>query len=97
MNGYATKWSSHSRKSQGGVKVQDYLGDDKEDSVLFANNYVSAHPKIDYVIFGHRHLPFEVKLNNGATYINTGDWLTQFTYAELTANGELKLERFPLN
>lgn len=94
---FGKKWSSHSRKSQGGVKVLDYLGDEKEDSVVYANNYITKHPDIDYVIFGHRHLPFEVKLNNGATYINTGDWLTQFTFAELTANGELTLKRFPLN
>ena len=34
-------------------------------------------------IFGHRHLPLDVKLNNSSRYINLGDWITHFTFAEL--------------
>lgn len=89
-------WSSHSRKSQGGVKVHSYMGDDKESCVIYANNYVSTHREIDYVIFGHRHLNFEIKLKNGATYINIGDWLTQFTYAEMDESGLITLKKYPL-
>ncbi|MBP3420345.1 MAG: UDP-2,3-diacylglucosamine diphosphatase [Marinifilaceae bacterium] len=92
----ARKWSSHSRKAQGGVTQYQYSGDNHEDSVIFSNEYVTLHPEVDYVIFGHRHLPFEVILKNGATYINLGDWLTQFTYAELTTSGELFLKKFPM-
>ena len=92
----ATSWSSSSRKSQGGVVTKQYMGNDKEDSVIFCNKYIQEHPNIEYVIFGHRHLPFTVKLDNGATYINTGDWQTQFTYAELNSKGELLLKEFPM-
>jgi UDP-2,3-diacylglucosamine hydrolase len=35
----------------------------------------------DYFIFGHRHLPLDIKLNESARYINLGDWITHFTYA----------------
>ncbi len=92
----AKRWSSHSRKSQGGVAVKPYMGDNQEDSVVYANNYTLIRPHIEYVIFGHRHLPFETTLSNGAKYINLGDWLTQFTYAELDVSGNLALKKYPL-
>ncbi|MBE6334954.1 MAG: UDP-2,3-diacylglucosamine diphosphatase [Bacteroidales bacterium] len=94
--GLANRWSSHSRESQGGVTVKEYLGDTKEYSVVYANSYIKEHPEVDYVIFGHRHLAFETTLNNGAKYINLGDWLTQFTYAELDQSGNLALKNYPL-
>jgi len=40
----------------------------------------------DYFIFGHRHLPLEIKLQENSTYINTGDWIQYFTYAEFDEN-----------
>ncbi|NQX82609.1 MAG: UDP-2,3-diacylglucosamine diphosphatase [Flavobacteriaceae bacterium] len=47
----------------------------------------------DYMIFGHRHLPMEVKLNERSTYINTGDWINHFTYAWLE-KGEIHLKKY---
>ena len=44
----------------------------------------------DYVIMGHRHQPAEVQIGEGR-YINLGDWITFFTYAEF-ANGNLSLK-----
>ena len=37
----------------------------------------------DFFIFGHRHLPLDVELNSSSRYINLGDWITHFTFAEL--------------
>ena len=34
----------------------------------------------DYFVFGHRHLPLEISLNEYSTYINLGDWVQYFTY-----------------
>ena len=34
----------------------------------------------DYFVFGHRHLPLEITLSPKSTYINTGDWITHYTY-----------------
>jgi UDP-2,3-diacylglucosamine hydrolase len=36
----------------------------------------------DYYIFGHRHLPLDLKINDVSRYINLGDWINSFTYAE---------------
>jgi UDP-2,3-diacylglucosamine hydrolase len=36
----------------------------------------------DYYIFGHRHLPLDMKVNDTSRYINLGEWLNFCTYAE---------------
>ena len=56
-----------------------FLGEDKEWLAQYAREVLKKEP-IDYFIFGHRHLPMEINLGK-STYINTGDWITQFTYA----------------
>lgn len=38
----------------------------------------------DYYIFGHRHLPLEMQVNESATYLNLGDWFEKATYIEVT-------------
>jgi UDP-2,3-diacylglucosamine pyrophosphatase LpxH len=45
----------------------------------------------DYFVFGHRHLPLNLPLNDQARYINLGDWIQYFTYLEIGEDGgELK-------
>ena len=57
-----------------------YHGDDKEFLVLFCNEYIKHH-KVDFFIFGHRHLPLDKKIGESARYINLGDWIAYNTYA----------------
>ena len=38
---------------------------------------------IDYFVFGHIHRPCSIELSKKSTYINLGDWVTHFSYAEL--------------
>ncbi len=45
----------------------------------------------DLYIFGHRHFPGEMKVNERSSYWNLGDWLHHYTYGVLDQNGfELK-------
>ncbi len=37
----------------------------------------------DIIIMGHRHKPTLMNINNGI-YINLGDWITHYTYCEMT-------------
>lgn len=47
----------------------------------------------DYYIFGHRHLPLDMKINDHSQYINIGDWIKSFTYGVF--DGEtFMLEKF---
>ena len=34
----------------------------------------------DFFVFGHRHLPLEIDLNETSKYINLGDWIQYYTY-----------------
>ena len=47
----------------------------------------------DYFVFGHRHLPTEVSLNDNSILIILGDWLTNFTYAEFDGQ-QMKLKYY---
>ncbi len=47
----------------------------------------------DYLIFGHRHLPLDIKVGDQSRYVNLGEWLNYNTYGVF--DGEtLKLEIF---
>lgn len=70
----------------------NFLGEDKEWLVLYCKRKLATH-HYDYFLFGHRHLPMEIKLNSNATYINTGDWIRYFTYAVFDGNS-LRLEKW---
>ena len=41
----------------------------------------------DYYIFGHRHLPGTMKINDSSVYVNLGDWIVHFTYGILDEKG----------
>lgn len=81
----AQKWSSHSRLENGKIEADLYRGDEQEEIVRFCKQ-VLQQKHFDYFIFGHRHLPIDLSLNSNSKYINTGDWITYYTYA--TFDGE---------
>jgi len=85
----AHTWSKSSRKSGEEAKFSN-----KEKEILFG--YCQEQQKVnpvDYYIFGHRHLPIELKMDKKATYINLGEWISQKTYGVLE-KGILKLETY---
>lgn len=53
---------------------------EEEYQILYANSLLK-HKHYDYFIFGHRHIPCSLELNDGATFINLGDWISYDTYA----------------
>ncbi len=76
------KYLSQKNKLISGEYDQQFHGKEKEWLYIYAQNYLKKQPDINYFVFGHRHLPLEIPLNDHATYLNTGDWLTHFTYVE---------------
>jgi UDP-2,3-diacylglucosamine hydrolase len=73
-------WSKNSRYAKG-IVAEPYRGDEKELQVVFARETLRKE-HFDYFIFGHRHIPFEIKVEENATVVNLGDWISHFTYAE---------------
>ena len=71
-----------SRKSRDSQEDLDFLGADKEWLIQYAEETLKRN-QIDYFIFGHRHLPIDYLLSNKhSRYINLGDWVHHFSYAE---------------
>ena len=56
-----------------------FLGEEKEWLVQYAKRKLESH-HYDYFVFGHRHLPLQIQLNDQSEYINLGDWIHHFTY-----------------
>ncbi|MEN1785468.1 MAG: UDP-2,3-diacylglucosamine diphosphatase [Bacteroidota bacterium] len=69
-----------------------FLGADKEWLVQYCKRKLEGQ-HYDHFIFGHRHLPMEIALNEKSTYTNLGDWITYFTYA-LFDGEKLSLEKW---
>ena len=59
-----------------------------EDEMLYqyAKGLVKSGTRVDYFIFGHRHRPADIELDNKCRMVILGDWLTHFTYAEFDGN-----------
>lgn len=57
-----------------------YLGENKEWLVQYCKKKL-MEKHYDFFVFGHRHLPLEIKISENSRYINTGDWISHFSYA----------------
>ncbi len=74
-----------------GVEDQKFLGEDNEWLIQYCKRKLETK-HYDYFLFGHRHLPLEIKLNENSKYINTGDWISHYTYATFDGTS-LQLEK----
>ncbi len=72
-----------------------FLGEKNEWLVQYAKRKLET-THYDYFVFGHRHLPLEIKLNNNSTYTNLGDWIKYYTYAVFDGD-KLELKELKIN
>ncbi len=86
--GLANYLSRRSRAA--GLEEEVFLGEDKEWLIIYSKE-VLKEKKIDFFVFGHRHLAIDYRLLpaiasaeagvDSPRYINLGDWMLYFTYA----------------
>jgi UDP-2,3-diacylglucosamine hydrolase len=62
-----------------GEEDTQFLGEENEWLVQYAKRKLKQK-HYDYFVFGHRHLPLEINLNEKSIYINLGDWINYYTY-----------------
>ena len=72
-----------------GDKDARFLGEENEWLALYCQKKLTEK-HYDFFVFGHRHLPLEINLNDDSTYINLGDWIQYFTYGEFMKTFKLK-------
>ncbi|WP_228384193.1 UDP-2,3-diacylglucosamine diphosphatase [Sphingobacteruim zhuxiongii] len=88
--GIAQQWSKHSRISNN--EDEHFLGEENEWLIVYAKELL-AKEHFDYMIFGHRHLPYDVNLSNNSRIVNLGEWINFHTYAVWDGN-ELELKKW---
>lgn len=89
---YIAKMSSKRKKEITGDQDEKFLGAEKEWLYVYSRAYLMKH-KVDYFLFGHRHLPLDLKVGEHARYINLGEWIQYNSYAVFDGE-ELMLKRF---
>ncbi|MEQ9263509.1 MAG: UDP-2,3-diacylglucosamine diphosphatase [Owenweeksia sp.] len=72
---------SRSSRAKTGESDAKFLGEDEEWLAIFAREVLEKE-HFDYFVFGHRHLPIDLELTKSSRYINLGDWIKYYTYAE---------------
>lgn len=73
-------YMSRRSRAQTGSSEEVFLGEEKEWLIIYCKE-VLTKKKIDFFVFGHRHLAIDYRLNEQSRYINLGDWIRYFTYA----------------
>ena len=78
--GIGQKWSQISSNA-GSEKTEYFQGEENEDLIRYAKGILSKE-KINYFIFGHRHLAMNYNLNPDCEILFLGDWLTSYNYGQ---------------
>lgn len=83
---------SQKNKMISGEEDKEFLGEDKEFLIVYSKEKLKTE-HFDYFVYGHRHLPMILELNEHSKYVNLGDWISYFTYGVFDGE-EFKLEVF---
>ena len=77
--GIASYWSRKSRISNS-KREEKFQGEEGEFLWTYCNE-VESQQHYDFYIFGHRHLPLDLKIGETSRYVNLGEWVHFNTYA----------------
>jgi UDP-2,3-diacylglucosamine hydrolase len=76
--GIANYWSAHSRIAN---EKQHNPKPGQQEWLVTYSRQILETTFYDYFIFGHRHLPLDIKLSERSRYINLGEWVVSNSYA----------------
>jgi UDP-2,3-diacylglucosamine hydrolase len=77
--GIAKFWSKRSRISNT-KREEKFQGEENEFLLTYCKELEKVNHH-DFYIFGHRHLPLDLKVSETSRYINLGEWVHFNTYA----------------
>lgn len=69
-------WSRQNRLL---MKPNSFQGEENERLVLYAKEFIEKQ-KVDYLVFGHRHVDLKLRLKYNAEMIILGDFVSLFSY-----------------
>lgn len=79
----ADKWSRSSRLAND--SKEQFLGEENEWLAIYCKEQLQKE-HYDLFIFGHRHLPLDIRLSDNARYINLGEWVHHRTYLKISSD-----------
>ncbi|CAM1351872.1 UDP-2,3-diacylglucosamine hydrolase [Tenacibaculum halocynthiae] len=86
------QYMSVKNKLISGDEDAKFLGEENEWLVQYCKRKLeTAH--YDYFVFGHRHLPLHIQLQEDSKYINLGDWIQYYTYGSFEKD-KLTLKKY---
>ncbi len=75
---FGYKWSKSNR-----LKIQHlenkFQGEQNESLVVFSKKYLESND-VDFLIFGHRHIPLDLQLKDKKRVVILGDFVSIFSY-----------------
>lgn len=71
--------SSKSSRAATSTTDEKFLGQENEWLAIYSKEMLEKE-HFDYFVFGHRHLPLELKVGENSTYFNLGEWINYNTY-----------------
>jgi UDP-2,3-diacylglucosamine hydrolase len=77
--------SSKSSRAATGTSDEKFLGVENEWLAIYCKEILQKD-HYDYFVFGHRHLPIDIKVGENSAYFNLGEWINYDTY--LVFDGE---------
>lgn len=83
-------FSRRSRVSKFQTKKETFSGEENEWLVKYAKS-ILLKKSIDIFIFGHRHIPLMIQLNETSQYANLGEWIQYYSYGVLE-DGQLEIK-----
>ena len=89
------QYLSTKNKLLSGDKDIEFKGEKNEWLVQYSKK-INSDEHFDFFIFGHRHLPLDISISKSSRYLNLGDWISYFSYAEFDGkNIKLKYHKDP--
>lgn len=77
---FGYSWSKKNREKI--IHIENkFLGEEKENLVVFAKKYVETH-NVDFLIFGHRHIALDLQLKDQKRIVILGDFVGIFSYGK---------------
>ena len=88
-------WSNRSRLANVAKegKLENRSIHHEERLIQFAEEESIRNPDLDFLIFGHRHIPLQQKVGEKAQVIILGDWIGHFSYG-VFEDGKMRIEYF---
>ena len=77
---FGLNWAKHSRDKRAASGEDPYRGEENENLIAFAKQYLKEHPTVNYFIFGHRHIELDLMLSQDCRMMILGEWFSLFTY-----------------